>query len=178
MKETELDHLRKLAEDVCVRENCRLYDLEFITGSRGKGRVLRVYIDKESGAGIEDCTNVSRALSLLLDVEDVVEGGEYSLEVSTPGLDRILRQKWHFESAVGNRIELKTKNSMDQFNEPHPALKNRMRLTGQLEEAGSEAIVVGLDGLRIKVPYEEIEKARRVFVVEPSGLKPKDKRKK
>ena len=88
-----------LAGQVAEREGVRIYDLEFSGGTQG--RVLRVFIDKEGGVSIEDCANVSRGLNLLLDVEDPIPGGKYSLEVSSPGMERILRKSWHFTGEIG-----------------------------------------------------------------------------
>ncbi len=66
-----------------------------------------MFIDKAGGVSIEDCANVSRGLNLRLDVEDVIPGGQYELEVSSPGLDRKLTQGWHFEKAVGKTVQVK-----------------------------------------------------------------------
>lgn len=98
----QMDQIRQFAEEVAVREGCRLYDLEF------RDRTLRVFIDREpGGVSIDDCANVSKGLNLRLDVEDVVPGGRYELEVSSPGLERKLTQSWHFERAVGQTIQLR-----------------------------------------------------------------------
>lgn len=104
LSDSQLEQVRKFAEEVAVREGCVLYDLEF---HDGPGRSLRVYIDKTpGGVSIDDCANVSRGLNLRLDVEDAIPGGQYDLEVSSPGLDRKLTQRWHYEQAVGQRIRL------------------------------------------------------------------------
>lgn len=100
----QMEQIRRFAEEVAVREGCVLYELEF---QEGGGRTLRVFIDKDpGGVSIDDCVNVSRGLNLRLDVEDVVPGGRYELEVSSPGLDRKLTQPWHFEKAVGKTIQI------------------------------------------------------------------------
>jgi ribosome maturation factor RimP len=104
----QMEQIRSFAEEVAAREGCRLYDLEF---REGPGRTLRVFIDKDpGGVGIDDCANVSRGLNLRLDVEDIIPGGAYELEVSSPGLDRKLTQLWHFERAVGQTVQLKFKD--------------------------------------------------------------------
>ena len=105
MTPSQLEQVRKFAEEVSTREGCLLYDLEF---RDGPGRVLRVFIDKDpGGVSIDDCVNVSKGLNLRLDVEDVIPGGHYDLEVSSPGLDRKLTQLWHFEKATGQTVQLK-----------------------------------------------------------------------
>jgi ribosome maturation factor RimP len=108
LSDSQLEQVRKFAEEVAVREGCLLYDIEF---HDGPSRALRVFIDKSDGVGgggvsIDDCANVSRALNLRLDIEDVVPGGHYDLEVSSPGMDRKLTQGWHFERAVGQQVRL------------------------------------------------------------------------
>ncbi|NJL24448.1 MAG: ribosome maturation factor RimP [Calothrix sp. SM1_5_4] len=104
----QLEQIRLYAEEVASREGCMLYDLEF---RDGPGRTLRVFIDKEpGGVSIDDCVNVSRGLNLRLDVEDVIPGGRYELEVSSPGMDRRLTQPWHFQKAVGQTVQLKYKD--------------------------------------------------------------------
>ena len=101
----QLEQIRRFAEDVASREGCLLYDLEF---RDGPGRTLCVFIDKSpGGVSIDDCANVSRGLNLRLDVEDVIPGGAYDLEVSSPGLDRKLTQAWHYPVAVGKTVRLK-----------------------------------------------------------------------
>ena len=105
LADSQLEQIRQYAQEVAEREGCLLYDLEFLDGP---ARSLRVYIDKAPGGVVlEDCANVSRGLNLRLDVEDVIPGGRYDLEVSSPGLDRKLTQLWHFERAVGQTVRLK-----------------------------------------------------------------------
>jgi ribosome maturation factor RimP len=108
LSDSQLEQVRQFAEEVAVREGCLLYDLEFHDGPR---RSLRVFIDRDGGVGIEDCANVSRGLNLRLDVEDVIPGGQYELEVSSPGLDRKLTQLWHFTKAVGQRVRLQARDA-------------------------------------------------------------------
>jgi ribosome maturation factor RimP len=79
---------------VVEKEGFILYDVEYVE----KQRKLIVTIDKTGGVSIDDCANVSRALNLLLDVENIVPGEDpYDLEVSSPGLERALKKLWHFE---------------------------------------------------------------------------------
>ncbi len=93
--------LRELASQVAEQHGVLLYDVEVA------GRILRILIDRENGrVGIEDCSNVSRALNLLLDVEDLIQGS-YDLEVSSPGLERKLNQVWQFKKVVSERVRVK-----------------------------------------------------------------------
>ncbi|MBX9765776.1 MAG: ribosome maturation factor RimP [Bdellovibrionales bacterium] len=172
MRPDQLEKIKEHVTTICASEGCRLYDVEFVSGSRGQGRVLRVYIDRpDNGVSIDDCANVSRALSLILDVEDLIEGDEYALEVSSPGLDRTLKQLWHFEAAVGSRIELKTRSSMEVFNPTIAIAKNRHRATGQLVRIDGGDIFLNVDGFEFRIPFQDIEKAKRIFVPEKGDMK-------
>lgn len=107
----QLERVREYAVEVATREGCVLYDLELIDGPR---RILRVYIDRTpGGVSLNDCVNVSKGLNLRLDVEDVMPGGAYELEVSSPGLERKLTQPWHFESAIDKQVSLKYRDPAD-----------------------------------------------------------------
>lgn len=106
MSSENLDEVVKkvtpLAEEICDREGYKLYDLEFIKGQN----ILRVYIDKEGdGVNLDDCAKFSQGLNFLLDSEDPISGA-YNLEVSSPGLDRSLNHKWHFEEQLGKKIKV------------------------------------------------------------------------
>lgn len=81
-----------------------IYDAEYV--KEGSDMFLRGYIDKEGGVTIDDCEVVSRALSAMLDEEDIV-GDPYILEVSSPGLGRTLKKDRHFEQSIGEEVELK-----------------------------------------------------------------------
>jgi ribosome maturation factor RimP len=79
----------------------------------GKARTLRITIDKPEGVTHEDCANVSREVSTILDVEDAVPGGSYTLEVSSPGLDRKLIGERDYARFVGSRIKLMTREPVN-----------------------------------------------------------------
>jgi len=154
----EYQKLYALADEVSRREGCVLYDLEF--HNNPKNRVLRVYIESESEAvSVEQCANVSRGLSLLLDVEDYIPGGAYELEVSSPGLERQLRQPWHYQKSVGKEVKLIT-------HEPIIGLKGEVKsLTGEISSVkGEDAVVVAHEsyGL-VEVPFQNIKRAQVIF---------------
>lgn len=188
-----LHSVRKLAEDVSVREGCYLYDIEFV-GS-GNGRVLRVTIDKdgEGGVSVDDCTNVSRGMNLILDVEDIIPGGHYNLEVSSPGLERVLKEPRHYERAIGQEISLKSFAPLLQFNEQVQELGKAKSFQGKLlayDDKGLKvafpvkqtegAIADGAGGFykEVFIPFETITKAHTLFVFEEKvkpGQKPSKK---
>lgn len=94
------------AASICEKNGVYIYDSEY--KKEGGGYVLRLYIDKEGGVGIEDCANVSRELSPILDEKLDFIKDPYVFEVSSPGLDRRLNRDWHFEKAVGKNVDIKT----------------------------------------------------------------------
>ncbi len=123
-----------------------LWDLEYSPG-RGNGFV-RLYIDAEAGITLDDCERVSRAVSELLDAADPVPG-QYTLEVSSPGLERPLRTAAHFAPYVGEVV----------FVEVVQPLDGRRRFKGPLRSAGAETIEVEVDGRRYALPITGIRKA-------------------
>jgi ribosome maturation factor RimP len=103
----ELERVREMAERVAASNWLEVVDVEFRGG--GKARMLRVFIDKPGGVTHEDCAQVSRELSTILDVEDPIPGGSYTLEISSPGLDRKLSRLSDFERFVGSQVKLMTR---------------------------------------------------------------------
>jgi ribosome maturation factor RimP len=103
----QLDKVREIVERVAQSHGLQLWDMEFKGG--GKARALRIFIDKPEGVTHQDCENVSRELGTILDVEDAVPGGRYTLEVSSPGLDRKLIRPQDYERFAGNRVKLTTR---------------------------------------------------------------------
>lgn len=159
-----MQKLERLAEEICQREGCELYELEWVSGSKGKGRVLRVYVDRQDQMpSVEDCEKVSRGLSLILDVEDVIPGGEYALEVSTPGMDRRLSRPKHFQKSTGKNIQLKTKENIHDFNSGFENKPKRQNARGRVLDADSEYFTIDVDGTKLKVPYSIVDKAQVIF---------------
>lgn len=178
MSQQFLQEIRKMAEEVSAREGCYLYDLEFV--GAGGGRILRVYIEKDSegGVSIDDCSNVSRGLNLLLDVEDIIPGGQYHLEVSSPGLERVLKEPRHFEKAIGKMISVKSFAPLVQFNEHFPELSKAKQIQGKLLSFDEQGLKVEYQGKEVFIPFESVTKAHVVFeFADPSeGLKGSQKK--
>ena len=147
MSATLRERLIALIEPLVERLGCELVDLEYGTG-RGSA-LVRLYIDRPGGVGIEDCERVSREVSALLDVEDPIPTA-YTLEVSSPGFDRVLRTRAHFARFAGERV----------FLELAAPREGRRRYTGTLVAAGDAGIELDVDGERVTVRYEELAKAR------------------
>jgi len=121
--------------------------------SQGKHSVLRVFIDKPEGIAVEDCEAVSRQVSSMLDVEDPITG-VYSLEVSSPGMDRPLFCPEHFEQFVGRDVKL-------LLSAP---LNNRRKMTVTLKQMSDGIVHAELEGEAIEIDFENIEKAHLVPV--------------
>jgi len=141
------ERLIALIEPAVGRLGFELVELEY-----GSGRAhaqLRVFIDREAGVTVDDCTRVSRELSALLDVEDPIPLA-YSLEVSSPGFDRVLRTRAHFGRFVGSRVFVELK-------EPRAG---RRRYTGTLLTVDDGGIALEVDRQQVAVAYDEIGKAR------------------
>ena len=107
----DVDQVRAIAERVAVSSGLEVVEVELRGG--GKARMLRIVIDKPAGVTHEDCANLSREVGTILDVEDVVPGNSYTLEVSSPGLDRKLFRPADFERFIGSRVKLTTRNPVN-----------------------------------------------------------------
>jgi ribosome maturation factor RimP len=138
-----------LVEPLLANLGYELVDLE-ISAGHGTG-MLRVFIDRTAGVGIEDCERVSREISALLDVHDPIPTA-YRLEVSTPGLDRVLRTPAHFERFAGRRAEIELAAPRD----------GRRRFTGRLAQVGAAGIELSVDGTVVPLAYADIFRARLV----------------
>jgi len=102
-----LEKVREIAQRVADSSGLELVDIDLRGG--GKARMLRIFIDKAGGVTHEDCSNFSREVGTIFDVEDAVPGGTYTLEVSSPGLDRKLLKASDYERFTGSLIKLTTR---------------------------------------------------------------------
>jgi len=167
LSQDKLDHISKLASEVAERENCVLYDLESV--GQGKGKILRVFIDRhEGGVSHDDCANVSRGLGLLLDVDGAMEEiGPYSLEVSSPGLERHLRTSKHYEAAVDKEVSLQLNRSLGELVSGLPSsLVGHKKMKVKLKEVSNSMVrveLIGKNQIEVELPLSEIKKGRLVY---------------
>ena len=126
-----------------------LIDVEY--NAAPKTGTLRLYIDRTEGIDIEDCEAVSRQASALLDVEDPISG-MYHLEVSSPGLDRVLRTAAHYAAFVGNEVNVRLRRPVD----------GRRKVRGVLSAARDEEIDVTVDDAIVTIALAQVEKTRLV----------------
>lgn len=136
------ERVRELVEPLVAAAGLDLVEIE-----QGPG-LLRIYLDDEGGIDLDTLTTMSEQISDLLDVHDPIPG-RYTLEVSSPGLERNLRTPAHYLRFVGTKINVKT----------HPNVEGERRFSGTLTEADDDGIVV--EGRRLS--YGDIERARTVF---------------
>ncbi|MEZ5499448.1 MAG: ribosome maturation factor RimP [Steroidobacteraceae bacterium] len=141
------EKLFALCESALREIDYELVDLEYQAGRRHA--TLRVFIDNAAGIRVEDCERASRHLSALLDVEDPISM-PYSLEVSSPGFDRVLRKPAHFERFAGSRVLVQLLTPRD----------GRRRYTGTLAHVDADGVQLLVDGENVAMRYNEIDKAR------------------
>jgi ribosome maturation factor RimP len=152
MTVTLRERLIALIEPVLVRLGYELVELEYAAGrSRAVVRLFidHLGIDKPAGIAVEDCERVSREVAALLDVDDPIPTA-YTLEVSSPGFDRVLRTAAHFERFVGSRV----------FVELKAPRAGRRRYTGMLQAVNAAGIEIEVDKQKVEIPFDEIGKAR------------------
>jgi len=121
-----------------------------ITGGSGQS-IVRVYIDGPDGITVDDCAAASHQFSAILDVEDPIPG-QYTLEVSSPGMDRPLSKTEHFQSVIGQDIRVKT----------DVAVEGRRRFRGTLQDVGPEHLEMLIDGETYRIPRSRVARARLV----------------
>ncbi|MFQ5488942.1 MAG: ribosome maturation factor RimP [Gammaproteobacteria bacterium] len=143
------ERLQRLLEPVVNMLGYELVGIEYFP--TGHHYILRVYIDKEAGITLDDCEIVSRQVSALLDVEDPIRG-QYTLEVSSPGLDRPLFTPEHFSRFSGKQVKLRLSTP----------LNGRRNYKGRLQGLDDGKVMLEVDGARVDLPLEDIEKARLV----------------
>jgi ribosome maturation factor RimP len=172
----DVERVREIAERVAASSGLEIVEVEFLGG--GKARVLRVFLDKpaagpateddpQAGVTHEDCANFSREFGTILDVEDVMPGS-YTLEVSSPGLDRKLTKAADFTRFTGSRVKLTTRHPVGASNNRH--FEGRLesfkdgRLTLDLSVAShkSRKKMGTAAGEKIEIEFANVEKANLV----------------
>ena len=146
-----VDRVRELVTPIIDAESVELYDIEH------NGGALRIFVDHPDGIDIDVIKRISRSISHLLDEADPVPG-RYTLEVSSPGLERSLRTPAHFEKAIGSVVKLKTRPDAD----------GDRRAEGELTAVSDDGIEITADGSVRRIAFDDISKARTVFEWGPS----------
>mgnify|MGYP004643906473 FL=1 len=130
--------------------NYELYDVQYV--KEGKDYYLRIIIDKDGTIDINDCEIVNNAITDILDEEDYIKE-QYYLEVSSPGLERVLRKKEHFLKQIGNEISVKLFKAIDKEKE----------LIGVLKEYNDNEIILVMDNKNINIDLKNIALAKTIY---------------
>ena len=140
--------LWELAAPLAENEGMEIVDIELRHERSRGGRVLRLYLDKAGGPTVDDLSRVSRQLSELLDGQDVVSGA-YTLEVSSPGINRPLNRPEHFARYIGKRVRIRTRD----------LIGGRRSFLGILQDVAGESITVAQEGTCYDIPFAAIERS-------------------
>lgn len=154
-----LDRVRAIARDIVEFEGLEMVHLEM--KSEAGGRVLRLYIDREGGVTLDDCSRISRQLSARLDVDDPIPH-RYTLEVSSPGLDRPLHSDDDFRRFAGRNVRVTT----------HEPIDGRRNYSGRLVGLAEGAVRLALEnGGEVAIPRDRVARAR--LEIELEGFRPR-----
>ncbi|MDD7805742.1 MAG: ribosome maturation factor RimP [Endozoicomonas sp. (ex Botrylloides leachii)] len=139
--------LEAMVEPIVLSLGYRLWGIEFLL--RGRHSLLRIYIDSDNGVTLEDCEKVSRQVSSVFDVEDPITE-EYTLEVSSPGMDRCLFRLEHYQEWKGSEVRLRLRTPFE----------GRRKYRGLLKGVENQYVVIVAEGHELLLPIESIEKAQ------------------
>jgi len=142
--------VQNLLEPIIQNLGYELYDVLYI--KEGKDYYLRIVIDKESGIDINDCEKVNDAINDILDEADYIKD-QYFLEVSSPGVERLLRKEKHFEKQIGNKISVKL----------FKAIENQKEIVGILRSYNQEELIIEQENKEMRIEVKNIAIAKTVF---------------
>lgn len=149
-----LSKIEKLTYDLALpvvnAEGYEIYDVEY--AKEGPHWFLRLFIDRDEGVNVDDCETISRALSTIMDEKDCIQTN-YFLEVSSPGIERNLRQEEHFDAAIGEKVRIKLYKDIDGTKE----------IEGELVSADRQLIAVQTGNTQIEIDKKNIAKANIMF---------------
>lgn len=143
------ERLQAVIEPAVTALGYELVGIEFL--SQGRHSLLRIYIDNAPGITLEDCEKVSRQVSAVLDVEDPIQG-HYTLEVSSPGLERPLFRPEHYERFAGNEVQLRLKVPVE----------GRRKFKGRLLGLRDGDVVIATEAGELSFAFADIERAQLV----------------
>ena len=149
-----IEQIEELVQPLLEDLGCELVDLEYQREQRGW--VLRFFLDKEGGINLDDCAMASREISSLMDVENIINTA-YSLEVSSPGIERPLKKTQDFKRFFGQLAKIKTLDAID----PNAMGKSRKTFIGTLSGLEGDDLLLTLKNRTdaIRIPLQQIDKA-------------------
>ena len=143
-----ITQVKELAEPVLAQKGMELIDVEY---KMEYGRwILRLFIDKSEGITVDDCGDVSRELGTILDVKNIITHA-YNLEVSSPGLDRVLTREYDFLKYKGKKVKIKTK-------QPISGRRNFSAVLDDFKEG--MVLLIDSEGKKWEIPFNDIKKAK------------------
>jgi ribosome maturation factor RimP len=147
-----VEKIQEIAERVALSEGIEIVEVLMLGG--GGTRVVRLFIDRPQGVTLGDCEFISHNVGTILDVEDVIPGGHYTLEVSSPGVERKLTKPREFERFVGQKVKVVLREPVDSQRTWIGALKSFAEGIITLEPT---------PGKSVQFPFELVEKANLKF---------------
>jgi ribosome maturation factor RimP len=147
-----VEKIQEIAERVATDVGLEIVEVQLLGG--GHNRVLRIFIDKPEGVTHADCEYISQNVGTILDVEDVVPGSSYTLEVSSPGVERKLSRAREFERFVGQKVKVVLRQPVE----------NQRHWVGDLKSFAEGVITLEPSpGRQVTFPLEQVEKANLKF---------------
>lgn len=143
--------IKDLIEPIIKSLNYELYDVIYV--KEGKDYYLKIFIDKDSGISLEDCEKVNNAITDILDEKDYIKQ-QYFLEISSAGLERVLREDKHFKDNIGKLVEVKSYKNL---------INNKKNLIGILKDFDDENIIIEVEKKEIKIERKEISNIKTVY---------------
>ena len=150
-----VERLWQAIEPYVAREGIELDDLDII--GTDKTSIVRVTIDAEGSVDVDTIARISRSISRMLDEDDPLQSS-YTLEVTSPGLERSLRRPRHFEKSIGREAKVKTKQTINETNNHR----------GVITSVGDDRFVLDVDGQDRSIAFDDVTSAKTVFVWEKS----------
>ena len=147
----QAERLWSVVEPYTAAEDVELDDIEIV--GRDRGRIVRIVVDASDPLGVDQIADLSRGLSRLLDQHDLISGA-YTLEVTSPGLERKLRRPQHYRKSLGRTITVKTRTPVD-------GSRNHR---GELVRADERGFVIDVEGPERSIGYDDVASGRTVFV--------------
>jgi ribosome maturation factor RimP len=144
--------VQAIAERVASSEGLEIVEVQILGG--GASRLVRIFIDKPAGVTHADCELVSQQVGTILDVEDVIPGGHYTLEVSSPGVERKLSKPKEFERFVGQKVKVVLRQPVE----------NQRTFVGALKDFAEGVITLEpAPGKSVRFPLDQVERANLKF---------------
>lgn len=142
--------IEEIAKRICSEQHLALYDID--EKMTGKGRIVTVYLTKIGGVSLDECASFSRALATELEEFDIIPE-RYYLEVSSPGIERPLKLKSHYVSAINEKVAVQ-----------YTIDNEKKSLLGDLVEVDQDEIAINDQGELHRIPYKHINRAKTVFI--------------